>query len=91
MVEQNDTRCHRPGWYAAFSNFLLLPRDIQSISLTGFNYKFNSLSTTSEKSELIKAFDIVFRAGNAPGMVPILKAMVPALRFLASSCFMFYY
>ena len=20
MVEQNDTRCHRPGWYALFSN-----------------------------------------------------------------------
>lgn len=68
--------------YSTFRNFTIF-----TISFTGFNYKFNALSTGSEKSELLKAFDTVFRAGTSPTILPMMKAMVPAFRILASFFF----
>lgn len=87
MVEQNDARCHRRSWYVCNFEFLILQSHIQAISLTGFNYDFNSLSTGSEKSELLKAFDTVFRAGTSPKIMPLMKVMVPPFRSLAGFFF----
>ena len=71
--------------YSQICNFYQVK--FKPISLTGFNYNFNALSSGSEKSELLQAFDTVFRAGTNPTILPMMKAMVPALRFLASSFF----
>ena len=67
-----------------FRNFIC---DIQTISLIGFNYKFNALNTSSEKSELLKAFHTLFRAGTSSTILPMMKAIVPVLRFLVSFFF----
>jgi hypothetical protein len=48
----------------------------------GFNYKFNALSGDPKKNELMKAFSTIFKAGQKPTIIPTLKAMYPALRFL---------
>ncbi|KDR83061.1 hypothetical protein GALMADRAFT_238857 [Galerina marginata CBS 339.88] len=52
------------------------------IGLAGFNYKFNALSTDSEKNELNEAFTTVFASGTGRTFVHILRALFPALRFL---------
>ena len=48
----------------------------------GFNYKFNALSSDPEKNELMKAFSTIFKAGQKPSVIPALKVMYSALRFL---------
>ena len=48
----------------------------------GFNYKFNALSNDLEKNELMKAFSILTGQGQRISVIPILRAMYPALRFL---------
>ena len=48
----------------------------------GFNYKFNALSSDPENNELMKAFSTIFKAGQKLSIIPILRAMYPALRFL---------
>ena len=48
----------------------------------GFNYKFNALSGDPENNELMKAFSTIFKAGQKLSVIPVLKAMYPALRFL---------
>jgi len=52
------------------------------IGLAGFNYKFNALSTDPEKDELMKAFSILTGQGQRISVIPSLRAMYPALRFL---------
>ena len=48
----------------------------------GFNYKFNALSDDPEKNELMKAFSTLTKAGQIISVIPSLRAMYPALRFL---------
>ena len=48
----------------------------------GFNYDFNALSGDPEENELMKAFSTIFKAGQKPSLIPILKAVYPALSFL---------
>jgi cytochrome P450 len=52
------------------------------IGLAGFNYKFDALSISHEKNELSKAFATVFEAGTTFRMMPMIRGMIPALRFL---------
>ena len=52
------------------------------LKFPGFNYKFNALSGDPEKNELMKAFSTIFRAGQKFSVIPILRAIFPALRFL---------
>ena len=52
---------------------------------TGFNYKFDALSTGPEKNELNKAFETAFQSGTSMRTIPIIRGMVPALRFLVGS------
>jgi hypothetical protein len=48
----------------------------------GFNYKFNALSSDPQKNELMKAFSTMFKVGQKLSVIPVLKAVYPALRFL---------
>ena len=48
----------------------------------GFDYKFNALSGDPEKNELMKAFSMIFNAGQQLRVIPVLKAKYPALSFL---------
>ena len=48
----------------------------------GFNYEFNALSGDPENNELMRAFSAIFKAGQKPSAIPILRAMYPPLRFL---------
>ena len=50
----------------------------------GFDYNFNALSCDPEKNELMKSFSILFKSGQklSATVVPILKAMYPALSFI---------
>ncbi|KAF8968276.1 cytochrome P450 [Flammula alnicola] len=50
------------------------------IGLAGFNYKFDALS--GEKNELNEAFSTIFRSGTNISLIPIIRGMFPALRFL---------
>ncbi|KAF8955546.1 cytochrome P450 [Flammula alnicola] len=52
------------------------------IGLAGFNYKFDALTDDPEKNELNEAFAIMFRAGTGLDVIPILRGLIPALRFL---------
>ena len=52
------------------------------INYTGFNYKFNALSSDPEKNELVKSFSTIFKAGGKPSIIPLLKAIYPPLRLL---------
>ncbi|PPQ72757.1 hypothetical protein CVT24_012797 [Panaeolus cyanescens] len=52
------------------------------IGLAGFNYRFNALTTDPEKNELNRAFSTIFRAGTALNVIPIIRGMFPALRWL---------
>jgi hypothetical protein len=48
----------------------------------GFNYHFNALSGDPDKNELMQAFTTLTRAGQRLSIIPTLRAMYPALRFL---------
>ena len=48
----------------------------------GFNYNFNALSVDPEKNELMKAFSTIFKAGQKLSVIPVLRALSPALRFI---------
>jgi hypothetical protein len=48
----------------------------------GFNYHFNALSGDPDKNELMKAFTTLTSAGQRLSIIPSLRAMYPALRFL---------
>ena len=52
------------------------------LKYSGFNYNFNALSGDPEKNELMKAFSTLTRAGQVISVIPSLRAMYPALRFL---------
>jgi hypothetical protein len=62
--------------YPVLLAFTMLFLHLKSL---GFNYNFNSLSG---ENELMKAFSAILKAGQKPSVIPILKAMSPALRFL---------
>ncbi|PPQ76652.1 hypothetical protein CVT24_011791, partial [Panaeolus cyanescens] len=51
---------------------------------TGFNYCFNAL-TTGPESELNRAFSTIFKAGTALNVIPIVREMFPALRWLPAA------
>ena len=56
----------------------------------GFNYKFNALSSDPEKNELMKAFStLTGAAGQRVSIIPSLRAMYPALRFLVRISILF--
>ena len=83
MVKQDGTRRYRPGWYGAFQIYTftrLTP------FTTGFNYKFDALSSGPKKNELDQAFRTAFRAGTRAHFraIAMIRGMVPALRFLVS-------
>ncbi|PPQ88686.1 hypothetical protein CVT25_010120 [Psilocybe cyanescens] len=50
------------------------------IGLAGFNYNFNALA--DGKSELNDAFSTLFQASTSVSILPVIKALVPALRFV---------
>jgi len=52
------------------------------IGLAGFNYNFNALSGDPENNELMKAFSTIFKAGQKLSVIPVLRGIFPALRFL---------
>ncbi|PPQ79656.1 hypothetical protein CVT26_015782 [Gymnopilus dilepis] len=52
------------------------------IGLAGFNYNFNALTRDGEKNELNQAFSTIFRSGTRMSLIPMLRGMVPFLRFL---------
>ncbi|PFH52487.1 hypothetical protein AMATHDRAFT_74271 [Amanita thiersii Skay4041] len=54
------------------------------IGLAGFNYKFDALASDPESNELNKAFATLFKAGSKMTIIPIIRGLFPALRFLAS-------
>jgi hypothetical protein len=49
---------------------------------SGFNYRFDALTNDPKENELHKAFSIIFRSGMSLSLIPILRGMVPAFRFL---------
>jgi hypothetical protein len=51
---------------------------------TGFNYKFDTLNSESKPNELNQAFNTVFRTDQQLTLLPVLRAMIPPLRALAS-------
>ena len=48
----------------------------------GFNYKFNALSGDPERNELMNSFSTLIKAGQSISVIPSLRALYPALRFL---------
>ncbi|PPQ82383.1 hypothetical protein CVT25_008344 [Psilocybe cyanescens] len=52
------------------------------IGQAGFNYKFDALANS--KSELNDAFSTLFQSSTRMTIIPLIKAFVPALRFLPS-------
>ena len=63
--------------------FYPICRHVFNAASPGFNYKFNALSDDPEKNELMEAFSILTGQGKKRlSVIPILKAMYPALRFL---------
>jgi hypothetical protein len=60
--------------YSLYPNFLI-----------GFNYSFDALS--DKKSELNEAFSTIFRSGTRLSLIPIIKGMFPALRWLVSNLY----
>ena len=64
------------------------------LKFSGFNYDFNALSGDPEKNELMKAFSTIFKAGQKLSVIPILRAMYPALSFLVRigivTCLLYY-
>ncbi|KAF5318106.1 hypothetical protein D9619_012269 [Psilocybe cf. subviscida] len=52
------------------------------IGLAGFSYKFNALTEDPKTNELNKAFSTIFRSGTRMSLIPIIRGMVPALRWL---------
>ena len=56
--------------------------DVINAKPPAFNYQFNALAGDPEKNELMKSFSTIFKAGQKPSVIPMLKAMYPSLRFL---------
>ncbi|TEB31341.1 cytochrome P450 [Coprinellus micaceus] len=52
------------------------------IGLAGFSYKFNALAHGEDASELMKAFSKIFESGASFSIIPFLRGMFPALRWL---------
>ncbi|KAF9036828.1 cytochrome P450 [Panaeolus papilionaceus] len=52
------------------------------IGQAGFNYEFNDLSSEPKSNELNNAFSAIFRAGTSKGVIPVLRNLIPALRWL---------
>jgi hypothetical protein len=52
------------------------------MSFPGFDYQFEALTNDPKENELNRAFSVVFRSGTAMALIPMLRGMVPALRFL---------
>ncbi|KAF9036827.1 cytochrome P450 [Panaeolus papilionaceus] len=52
------------------------------IGLAGFNYKFNALTTDPENNELNRAFSTIFKSNTSFSVIPIIRGMIPALRWL---------
>ena len=63
-------------------NPILLANMFLDLKFLGFNYKFDALSGDPGKNEFMKAFSTLVRAGQATSVIPTLRAMYPALRFL---------
>lgn len=55
------------------------------IGLAGFNYEFNALSSEPKSNELNNAFSAIFRAGTSKGIIPVLRNLIPALRWLVGA------
>ncbi|KAF8894814.1 cytochrome P450 [Infundibulicybe gibba] len=51
------------------------------IGLAGFNYKFHALDG-DKPNELNEAFATSFRSGTSLSLIPVIRAWIPALRFL---------
>ncbi|KAF8894813.1 cytochrome P450 [Infundibulicybe gibba] len=51
------------------------------IGLAGFNYKFGALDG-DKPNELNEAFATSFRSGTSLSLIPVIRAWIPALRFL---------
>jgi hypothetical protein len=54
----------------------------QLTALPGFSYKFNALAHGEDASELMKAFSKIFESGASFSIIPFLRGMFPALRWL---------
>ncbi|KIM49563.1 hypothetical protein M413DRAFT_21761 [Hebeloma cylindrosporum] len=52
------------------------------IGLAGFNYQFEALTNDPKENELNRAFSTIFRSGTKMTLIPMLRGMVPVLRFL---------
>ncbi|KAG6809785.1 hypothetical protein H0H92_014734, partial [Tricholoma furcatifolium] len=52
------------------------------IGLAGFNYRFDALNDNHEQNELNAAFATIFHAGTTMSIIPMIKGLFPALRFL---------
>ncbi|KAF5318115.1 hypothetical protein D9619_012243 [Psilocybe cf. subviscida] len=55
------------------------------IGSAGFNYDFNALEKGAEEDELSCAFAAMFQRAQRFSLIPILRALVPPLRFLPAS------
>ena len=54
----------------------------RSNAFSGFNYQFEALTNDPKENELNQAFSTIFHSGAGMTWILMLKAMVPALRFL---------
>jgi len=54
------------------------------IGLAGFNYEFDALNSNVKPNELNQAFSVMFSAGQAVSILPILKDRIPLLRWIPS-------
>ncbi|TFK25770.1 cytochrome P450 [Coprinopsis marcescibilis] len=52
------------------------------IGLAGFNYHFDALASDPKKNELNKAFSKIFDTNTKMSIIPVLRALIPALRWL---------
>ncbi|KAF8162807.1 cytochrome P450 [Crassisporium funariophilum] len=52
------------------------------IGLAGFNYKFNALTSDPATNELNEAFSTVFQSGTRMSIIPMVRSMFHALRWL---------
>ncbi|KAF8645783.1 hypothetical protein AX16_007578 [Volvariella volvacea WC 439] len=52
------------------------------IGLAGFNYHFDNLQPGSKPTELNEAFAALFRSGQRLRLLPFIRGLVPALRWL---------
>ena len=55
---------------------------LEVIGLAGFNYSFNALTQEYENNELHKAFSKILDTNQGMPLIPIIRGLIPALRFL---------